>query len=241
MAREVVFLHGWGMRAGVWDALRSKLAGRNTRAPDLPGYGATAAPPAYTLDTVVDRLANEAGAEIDLVGWSLGGLIALHWATTRPARVRRLVLLSATPCFVANADWPHGVSPATLRMFMAQLKQSPDALMRRFCALQAEGEEDPGALSTALCAQRTDASAQTLIDSLSLLGTSDVRHALASLTQPALILHGECDAVTPMVAAQWMGEQLPHARSQYFSHCGHALPLSRPAACAQSIEHFLDE
>ncbi|HEY9379935.1 MAG TPA: alpha/beta fold hydrolase [Burkholderiales bacterium] len=241
MAREVVCLHGWGMRSGVWDALRSQLAGRSTRAVDLPGYGAAAALEAYTLDAVVDRLASEAGAEIDLVGWSLGGLIALHWAARRPAQVMRLVLLSATPCFAETLDWPRGVSAATLRIFMAQLKQSSDALMRRFCALQAEGEENAVELSATLYAQRAEASSQTLVDSLSLLGTSDVRCALAALTQPTLILHGEGDAVTPVSAARWMSEQLPYAHLQCFSHCGHALPVSHATACAQSMERFLDE
>ncbi|HEY9380041.1 MAG TPA: alpha/beta fold hydrolase [Burkholderiales bacterium] len=241
MTREVVFLHGWGMRAGVWDVLRSQLAGRNTRALDLPGYGATAAPGAYTLDAVVDRLASEAAAEIDLVGWSLGGLIALHWAARRPTQIRRLVLLSATPCFVANTGWPHGASAATLRIFMAQLKQSPDALMRRFCVLQAEGEENADAILATLYAQRADATAQTLLDSLALLGMSDVRSTLAALTQPTLILHGEGDAVTPVSAARWMSEQLPHAHLQCFGDCGHALPVSHVMACAQSMEIFLDE
>src|SRR5690606_25450362 len=157
---------------------------------------------------------------------SLGGLVALHWAIARPAQVRRLVLLSATPRFVASADWPYGVSAAMFRIFMKQLKQAPDALMRRFCALQAEGEMHADTLASTLYEHRADAAAHTLIDSLSLLGAGDLRPVLASLAQPTLILHGERDAVTPVSAARWMSTQLPHARLQCLDKCGHALPVS---------------
>ncbi len=237
---RAVLLHGWGMSAGVWSELHARLH-RDVCTPDLPGYRAANVLAPYTLDAVVDRLARDADETVDVVGWSLGALIAMHWAAVRPRQVRRLVLLGATPRFVATDDWAHGVTPAMLRIFNAELKRAPDALMRRFCALQAQGEAEADERAAMLYALRGHASAQTLCDSLALLGGSDLRGELSTFAQPTLILHGQRDAIIPVDAARWMATRMPHPQLRIFDDCGHALPVFRAAACAQWIERFLDE
>jgi pimeloyl-[acyl-carrier protein] methyl ester esterase len=242
---RAVLLHGWGMSAQIWSELRVQLP-RDAQAPDLPGYGTADTLSPYTLDAVVERVACDvrgAGAPIDLIGWSLGGLIAMHWAAVRPHQVRRLVLLGATPRFVAADDWGHGVPPAILRIFNVELQRTPEALMRRFSALQAQGEAEADAeeIAATLYARRGHASAQALRDSLALLGESDIRTSLPRITQPTLILHGQQDAIIGVDAARWTAAQVPHACLQVLDGCGHALPLSHAAACAQWIERFLDE
>lgn len=83
---------------------------RTVIAPDTPGYGASAAPPAQpTLPEYADALAaalarlghGERGRPIDLMGHLTGSLIAVELATTRPRWVRRLVL-SRSPAFDAE-------------------------------------------------------------------------------------------------------------------------------------------
>src|SRR5690606_20829633 len=153
MKRSVVLLHGWGMRAAFWRGICAQLADCDVLTPDLPGYGAAPGPSPYALDAVVDVLAGAVPEEVDLVGWSLGGTIAMHWAATHPEQVRRLVLIAATPRFVGHAEWAHGVSPAVFRVFGAQLQRDPAALMQRFCVLQAEGEAQPEAVAARLYEQ----------------------------------------------------------------------------------------
>jgi pimeloyl-[acyl-carrier protein] methyl ester esterase len=240
---RAVLLHGWGMSAQIWSELRAHLH-RDVQAPDMPGYGVANALSPYTLDAVVERVACDvrgASAPIDLIGWSLGGLIAMHWAAVHPQQVRRLVLLGATPRFVTADDWAHGVPPAMLRIFNVELRRTPEALMRRFSALQAQGEADAEEIAATLYARQGHASAQTLRDSLALLCESDIRAALPRITQPTLVLHGRQDAIIGIEAARWAAAQLPHARLQVLDGCGHALPLSHAAACAQWIERLLDE
>lgn len=241
MRPPLILLHGWGMAATIWNDMRSALRSASVSTPDLPGYGEALEPNAYTLDEVVGALANAVETPVDLVGWSLGGLIAMRWAATRPAQVRRLVLLNATPCFVTRSDWPHGVSPAALRLFHTQLKRAPAVLMARFRELQAQGVSDPDVLAVKLNAHAAAASPTVLQDSLALLGEHDLRAEFAALSQPTLILHGRADAVTPMGAAQWMAAQLPRARLQLFNDGGHALPVSHASACAEWISSFLHE
>src|SRR5690606_40237197 len=66
------------------------------------------------LEDAVARIADRVPRAIWL-GWSLGGLVALHAALDRPAQVRGLAMLCATPRFVAAPDWPHAMPAETLR------------------------------------------------------------------------------------------------------------------------------
>lgn len=236
----LVLLHGWGMSARVWDDLRGALH-VSARASDLPGYGHAPIPARYTLDAAVEQLAREAGDVVDVVGWSFGATLAMHWASIRPQQVRRLVLLAATPRFAAAEDWPHGVSAQTLQTFEGELQRSPDALMRRFCTLQAQGEHDARAFAGALGDLRTRAAPSVLAASLALLAASDLRERYRALTQPMLLLHGERDAIVPVAAARWMAAHNAHAQLEVFDAAGHALPVSQAAVCARRIERFLHE
>lgn len=94
--------------ARMFDAVLPRLAtDRTVIAPDTPGYGASALPPAQpTLPDYADALAaglarlghGPRGRPIDLMGHLTGSLLAVELATTRPRWVRRLVL-SRSPAF----------------------------------------------------------------------------------------------------------------------------------------------
>ncbi|WP_392543862.1 alpha/beta fold hydrolase [Oryzobacter telluris] len=93
----LVLLHGTGMTARDWDAVGPALAvGREVRAVDLRGHGESNRPGTYSIalmaQDVVALLDLAHEPQVDLVGHSLGGLVALRVAAARPERVRRLVL-----------------------------------------------------------------------------------------------------------------------------------------------------
>ena len=93
----VVFLHGTGTSASDWEGVSGPLAvTRRVVAVDLRGHGASDRPGRYSIaamaDDVADLLALVDDGPVDLVGHSLGGLVALRVAAAVPGRVRRLVL-----------------------------------------------------------------------------------------------------------------------------------------------------
>lgn len=95
-----VLLHGFLGTGADWDPIRAHLDG-NTWAPDLPGHGTDAfaaegADIECWADALADALPSGGDAPV-LVGYSLGGRLALRVAARHPGRVRRLVLVSAHP------------------------------------------------------------------------------------------------------------------------------------------------
>ncbi len=136
----LVLLHGWAMHSGLWGSVPQQLAQRfRVHAVDLPGHGASEPPAACTLDALVASVSGavEATREpLTVVGWSLGGSLALHWARTEPARVGRLALVATTPCFVARDGWPHAMSGETLARFGDELSAAYRLTLQRFLSLQ---------------------------------------------------------------------------------------------------------
>jgi 2-succinyl-6-hydroxy-2,4-cyclohexadiene-1-carboxylate synthase len=103
----VVLLHGFLGRGADWDAVRPGLpAGWDVRAPDLPGHGSAHDLPEAecAMSAAADLVVDQAKGPVDLVGYSMGGRLALHVAVTRPEAVRRLVLVGASPGLRTEAE-----------------------------------------------------------------------------------------------------------------------------------------
>ena len=107
MRPRTLLLHGFLGRGADWDAVRAGLPDAwDVMAPDLPGHGAAVGldAGAYTMDGAAARLADALDGPADVVGYSMGGRLALHLAVARPEAVRRLVLVSASPGLGTEAE-----------------------------------------------------------------------------------------------------------------------------------------
>ena len=240
----LVLLHGWGMHAGFFTPVLPMLARRyRVHAVDLPGHGHSRAYPAVDLNAIVAGLRARFVAEgaAVVLGWSLGGLVALQWASIAPADMRALVLVSATPRFVRSADWPHGMDEATLRRFGDELAAGYKLTLQRFVALQLQGSETGRATLAAMRQNlfaRGEPDAQALLSGLDMLRDTDLRAALARIMTPALVIAGDRDTLTPPGAALAMAAALPHARAVIIPGAAHVPFLSHPEAFMAALEAF---
>ena len=105
-----VLLPGTGRTASGWDAVAAGLAARrDVHAVDMRGHGASDWPGVYDLSLfaadVIGVLESLDEAPVDLIGHSLGGLVACLVAADRPGLIRRLVL--------EDIGVPHPREPAT--------------------------------------------------------------------------------------------------------------------------------
>jgi pimeloyl-[acyl-carrier protein] methyl ester esterase len=106
---DLVLLHGWGLNLRVWDGLTRELS-KSFRVitVDLPGHGRSpwnpkARTPAEQAWQVHAALASRSD-RYSLLGWSMGGQIAIDLAAAMPGSVERLVLVATTPRFAASED-----------------------------------------------------------------------------------------------------------------------------------------
>ena len=239
----LVLLHGWAMHGGVFAPLVERLRARHRlHIVDLPGHGlsrAGALP--LQLEACVDAIAS-AVPHAPWCGWSLGGLVALHAAATRPGRVPALAMLCASPRFVRGDDWKHGVSAEIFRDFASGLRADYRGTLDRFIALEAFGSEhakdELRALRKALFA-RGEPEAQVLAEGLELLETSDLRAALPGLTVPSLWLAGRRDRLVDPRAIRDAAALAADGEFEVIEHAGHAPFLTHADEVAATLDAFL--
>ncbi|MDP1924238.1 MAG: pimeloyl-ACP methyl ester esterase BioH [Thiobacillus sp.] len=238
----LALLHGWGMNARVFDALADQLADDfELRALSLPGHGGRAALAYNTLQSWADDLAQQLPEQTMLLGWSLGGQVAMRAALDHPQLISRLVLLASTPAFVAKADWPAGMANDDLEAFGSTLIADPAATLLRFLSLQTRGMPEQKSMLQALrqvflTVPPVDAGA--LASGLDMLRHTDLRAVVPQLLQPTLVLHGALDTLTPPAAGEWLAATLPNARYVAFPRAAHAPQLSHSRELAAAIRDF---
>ncbi len=241
----LVLLHGWAMHGGVFAPLVRALQSRFTvHAVDLPGHGLSReAGVPLELAACVDAVATVVPPGAAWCGWSLGGLVALQAAATRPARVPALVMLCASPRFVRGEDWRHGVSADIFHDFAAGLRGDYRATLERFVALEAFGSEhareEIRALRDELFARGEPAGA-VLADGLALLEGTDLRDVLSSLRVPSLWIAGRRDRLVDPRAMAAAAALAPRARVEVVEHAGHAPFLTHASEVAATISAFLE-
>jgi pimeloyl-[acyl-carrier protein] methyl ester esterase len=222
----VVWVHGWGMSSVIWRAVPAFAAGP-ALALDLPGHGGRLWDAGLGADAGLwaDDLLARASERAVWVGWSLGGLLALEAARRAPGRVARLILLAATPRFVAQGQGGCGMVADTLGQFMLGLVQDQALTLQRFLALQtvgAEGAREVRALLGQVVAKSPPASEEALRAGLAILRDTDLSASLDGLDLPVRVLLGERDRIVPPCVAEMYRQALPHAEIHIQAGAGHA-------------------
>src|SRR5580692_1375696 len=142
--RDLVLLHGWSLNLRVWDELTLELSRRfRVIAIDLPGHGGsdwdeTASTPAAQAWRVHETLA-PLTERYALLGWSLGGQLALDLAAALPAAIERLALIATTPKFLASPSWRCGTPRPLLARLVHRLHAEGERAVQDFLLLQVRG------------------------------------------------------------------------------------------------------
>lgn len=241
---NLVLLHGWGMNGLVWQPIVKRLSKHFTlHLVDLPGMGLSRPIEPFHLHTMAEKVAEMLPANADIVGWSLGGQVAMRIALDRPDMVRRLVLVGATPSFVNKADWQVGISPEIFKNFADNVNADYHNTMTQFLTLQCMGSKDARStvkLLRSKFAERPVPTTQTLQKALNILLETDLRAEVANLRKPTLLVHGDRDTLAPVQAAHWMMQNLPMGYLRVMAGASHAPFLSHQEHFVDAVVQFLE-
>lgn len=239
----LVLLHGWGLHSGVWAPVESLLARHfELVMVDLPGHGSSPPLPADAgLEQYAEAVAAAAPRGAAWLGWSLGGQVALA-AALAGHRISQLVLVATTPRFVAGPDWPCGMARATLAEFASALEADHGRCVREFLTLQLRGDRRAATLLgklRAVLGERAGPDPGALQAGLGILDTTDLRDRLGGIEQPALVVAGERDRLTPAEASRRLAAALPGGRFLQFQGAAHAPFLTHPEPFCEAVTSFL--
>lgn len=258
-APPVLLLHGLGAtNASLLPVLADLAVDHRVLAPDLPGFGASAAPsaaynPAWFAAWVeAFQVATRSRGAV-LVGNSLGGRVALEAGLTHPRSVRGLVLLTPSPAFVRLRQWVPLVRlspPELARLPLPQLTHrmvvegirimfsEPDRLPRQWYDAAADEARrvlrKPGhRVAFFSCARQI-----YLEDAY---GKRGFWQRLPGLQPPALFLWGDRDRLVPSSFARHVAAALPQAGQVVLEDCGHVPQFEHPAETMAMIRGYLEQ
>jgi pimeloyl-ACP methyl ester carboxylesterase len=181
---------------------------------------------------------------IDLLGFSIGGMIAQELTLLRPQLVRRLVLAGTGPqsgelmhgwindvAALANVadNRPEDLLALFFEITPTSQQKGQEFLQR--CAARQEGRDQPASL------QARDAQ----FDAMTEWGIPDPSrlNRLAGITQPVLIAAGDNDIMIPTGNAWLMARHLPNARVRIYPDSGHGFLFQWPEQFAELVHSFL--
>jgi poly(3-hydroxyalkanoate) depolymerase len=213
---------------------------------DAPGVGRSTAyrrprrmrGVASTVEQLLDALGYD---QIDVLGVSLGGVIAQQLAHQAPQRVRRLVL-AATAAGVPGLGGVPGSPRVLLALATPRRYQSPDYYRRVAGALYGgQARRDPDALLHGSIARFSEApSLRGYLAQLYAISFWTGLPWLWRLPQPTLVLAGDDDPIVPLVNGRILARCIPNARLYVVRGGGHLFLLERPARMAAVVAGFLE-
>ncbi len=243
----LVLLHGWSMSAAVFSEIATLLSPDfRLLIPDLPGHGRSSPALQNDLAGIAADLGRWIAAiekvPVALIGWSLGGMLALEIARQNKLPVDRLVLIATTPRFTMSDDWSFGLPSAQVRALARNLERRFEATLGDFFSLAFAGEtiarERLRTIRTFAVRQSPLPDYDAAMGLLNLLAVQDQRKELSEIYQPALVLHGDLDQISPVAAGRYLAEMLPMGSFAGFSGVSHCPLLSRPQEVAAKIREF---
>jgi 2-succinyl-6-hydroxy-2,4-cyclohexadiene-1-carboxylate synthase len=248
--RPLLLLHGFTGSAATWAPFLERLGPQfRTLAPDLIGHGRSDSPPdgeRYAIERCVgDLLAILDMLEVeraDVLGYSMGGRVALHLACAARGRVGALVLESSSPGIADAAERAARVA-ADEALAESIERDGLAAFVERWerLPLFASQSSLPHEARARLRAQRLRNDPRGLANSLRGMGAGSQEplwEQLPALNIPTLLIAGELDAKYCALAGQ-MQALLPNARSAIVPGAGHAVHLEQPQLFMGNVLEFL--
>jgi pimeloyl-ACP methyl ester carboxylesterase len=239
----LLLVHGLGGAAWNFSELAPLLPGRRLIIPDLPGHGASSPLPAPTLTGFADLLAELLDEPVDVLGHSMGGVVALRLAERYPSLVRRLVLAAAAGISSSTriAELTIALTGIVQPGRIAGRRVGRVARSRRLRKFVFGGFEvaNPDLLSERAVhgflrgpTMHTD----TLGAGLALVA-DDPRLDLDRVRCPVLVLWGARDKQVPLEDGFEYARRLG-APLRVIADCGHLLIGERPEVCARAVLEF---
>lgn len=240
LSEPFVLLHGWGMGSNSWQPLISQLqAIAAVITLDLPGFGESEHIPEFSLEPVIELIVAELPESCALIGWSLGGMLAVQIAARYPKKIVRIVTLAANAKFVACRDYRAAMPSAVNHQFNKSFSSDPGATLKLFGGLLAQGDDNERALLKQLRTLIRPAAINTnWLQALELLAILDNRQAFANLVQPGLHIFAEKDSLVPASAAQTLKVINSQQKVVLVNGAAHAVHWSQPEIVIKEISEF---
>jgi len=228
--KDLVLIHGWGMHSGIWEPIIDRFSNQYTlHLVDIPGMGKSHVVNPYDLDHVTEEISKALPPSFDILGWSLGSLIAIKMSLMYPKKIHRIVLVGGTPCFINQTDWSYGVDVRDFNNFANKLFKNYKSTMINFYILQLMHSKNSKLIIKKLKemeAVENPPEIKSLQLGLDILLNNDLRNDINKIKHQTLLITGDMDRLTPKSASMWLESHLKESQLKLIKGASHIPFLS---------------
>ena len=240
----ILLIHGWGVTGEIWASLADELKHFfKVYIVDLPGMGGSPTISPYTLSNIAKEIkANIPVKKCNVLGWSLGGQVAMHLATEEPDFVEKLILISTTPCFIEKLDWPHGVKEYFFLNFEIETKKNLNDTLMKFFLIQTRGIVNAKGIMKFLISkfiESTNSNRLGIKPALNILKKTDLRGKVKNIDKMALVIVGDKDRLTFPEASIWLSSQIKSSTLKVIKGANHMPFITHQEETIDSVMKFL--
>lgn len=200
------------------------------------GEGHLHYPSVYALK-LIELLEREPNP-VCLLGWSMGGMVALEAARAVPEKIVKLVLVSTAARFTRSADFPCGVEPAKLQATLGGLSGDLRATLEFFFFALFRADAPREMIAHAV-KHVIGLDVDLLMHGLEYLRQVDLREEVRQIDVPTLVIHGDQDRIIPFDCGRALVELLPAVSFERIPKGSHMIVGERSDEVADKIEEFL--
>lgn len=229
--KPIIFLHGWPVNHKMFEYQYTELPKHGYRClgMDLRGFGDSDKPwDGYNYDTMADDLRTVVDTlnlqDATLVGFSMGGAIAIHYMARHQGNgISKLALLgAAAPCFTKREDFHYGIPKDAVDDLIRQTYTDRPSMLKNFSEIFfANTQKLSPEFKIWNLILGLAASAHATIQCAIELRDRDLRADLAAIHIPALILHGSDDKICLFDLARVMHDGIKDSELVPVEKAGH--------------------
>ena len=241
---EYIWIHGWGSTKAIWTDLLRKLPQDKHRFASFKSIKSLT-----DVSNILDPFI-KASDRLTVVGWSLGGMIAINAAARYPETIKALILINTTVRFTdtdRRLGWPERV----VNRMKRRLRTNRNKVINTFFnSMLTERELDAptGSINDTnlrldRITENPDFTDRGLELGLDYLIQTDLSSSVKTLSMPILWLHGSADTICPIERFRNTRRQLSHRANINFveaENYGHLTPLYKTSITATTIREFAD-
>ena len=194
---NLVLLHGFGFCADIFNHLIDRYKDRyRIFAIDLPGHGRSEN--IEGLDNWAEEIRKIIPQNSIILGWSLGGLVAIKLA--QKIITKKIILCASTPKFIINNNWNYGIQENNFKSFSKNISINPAIGLIRFISLQKINKIQAKQLKIII--KNNPPAIIGLNNALNILMKTDLRNEIKTIKNIKVYL-GNKDTIVPVELANW--------------------------------------
>lgn len=250
----IAFIPGWGFKSSIGKQYLHQICNTFIDLPDpwvlsdlpdlwSPSDASNADGKSCSIENVCHHMeaALSGRRRMILLGWSLGGLIAVNLYHRKPENYKAMILLNFTPCFSKGVRWP-GISLSNQRIFTDNLEQSYQTFVTYYLSLMAYPSSPVSSATSARI--ETHLISEALIHRykayVTILFQTDARRQYVGIKIPALLIQGSKDPIIPSSTYSHLKKLNPSVDYRCIEGAGHVPFVSHSKETHRLIQNFLE-